>query len=683
MLPLDPADPAVMGPYTLVARIGAGGMGRVYLGRSPGGRPVAVKVIRPDLADEPGFRARFQREVTAARQVSGAYTAPVLDADPEAATPWMATAYIAGPSLQQAIDTHGPLSPTQARTLGAALAEAMAAIHDLGQIHRDLKPANILLAADGPRVIDFGIARALEDTTLTATGLAVGSAGYQAPEQAEGRQVDPAADVFALGAVLAFACTGSPPFGAGPPHVLMYRAAHEPADLAGIPDDLAETIAACLSKLAADRPTARDLIGMLRPTVVAGGRAWPPEPVVRDIADREAALVHTFVVTRVLPKRRALPSRRRLLIGGLTTAGLAAAASGGAALLRAGKGHASTPNGRPIRGNVQTPRTFNKPRFVWRAGGSGALRTPVVAGTTLLCANQTIDASMWATDIRTGEHLWNSPFTTRLPLWGKVAAVADGSRVYGIGNGLRYTANAATGKRLWSAPSDGLIPQFVIGRTLICVDASGHAIALDTISHRMRWRRKLYAAPSGAPPVTAVASAEANLLLLGEPTGVVRAFDATSGTKRWERAGVAGPTTLLAGGVLYIGGPNHPLTALDVRTGVVRWTVARRAYSLALSGGRLFVGGDGIAALNPATGAPQWTRNGQQDQVGLDNGIAGFAGGVVVYVRSQLLKGVDPAAGTIVWSLPLPGFIGLNNFTVTSGNHLFVGNENAVLALAF
>src|SRR5262249_52977019 len=151
-----------------------------------GGRPVAVKVIRPDLAGEPGFRMRFRREVAAARRVSGAYTAPVLDADPEAATPWMATAYIAGPSLPQAIETYGPLRVQPVRMLGAALAEAMAAIHALGQIHRDLKPANILLAPDGPRVIDFGISRVLDDTALSAAGLVIGTAGYQAPEQAEG-----------------------------------------------------------------------------------------------------------------------------------------------------------------------------------------------------------------------------------------------------------------------------------------------------------------------------------------------------------------------------------------------------------------------------------------------------------------------------------------------------------------
>src|SRR5438034_576062 len=208
MRELQPGDPQLIGPYRLRGRLGAGGMGRVYLGLSPGGRAVAVKVIRADLAQDSEFRARFRREVAVARTVSGLFTAPVIDADVEAPVPWLATAYVPGPSLADAVSQHGPLPAASVLALARGLAEALSAIHAAGVVHRDLKPANVLLAEDGPRLIDFGISRAIEASVLTHTGLVVGSPGFMSPEQAEGREVGPPSDVFSLGAVLAFAATG-------------------------------------------------------------------------------------------------------------------------------------------------------------------------------------------------------------------------------------------------------------------------------------------------------------------------------------------------------------------------------------------------------------------------------------------------------------------------------------------
>ena len=205
---LQPGDPQLIGPYRLRGRLGAGGMGRVYLGLSPGGRPVAVKVIRGDLAQDPEFLARFRREITVARKVSGLFTAPVIDADLDGPVPWLATAYVPGPSLADAVSQHGPLPAGSVLALAKGLAEGLKAIHAAGVVHRDLKPANVLLAEDGPRVIDFGISRAVESSALTHTGLVVGSPGFMSPEQAEGRLVGPPSDIFSLGAVLAFAATG-------------------------------------------------------------------------------------------------------------------------------------------------------------------------------------------------------------------------------------------------------------------------------------------------------------------------------------------------------------------------------------------------------------------------------------------------------------------------------------------
>ncbi|MFE4526026.1 serine/threonine-protein kinase [Streptomyces anulatus] len=259
--------PERIGGYAVERELGAGGMGTVYLARSRGGRAVAVKVARPELAGDPHFRERFRAEVAAARSVGGFHTAPVVDADPAAAAPWLATAYIPGPTLSALLEAEGPMDEDRLRRLGAALAEALAAIHGCGLVHRDLKPGNIIMAPDGPRVLDFGIARALESTRLTATGTAFGTPGFLAPEQAQGQEVDGAADVFALGAVLVAAAGGSA-FGAGTPIGMMYRSVHEAPDLAAVPEGLRPVLAACLAKNPAERPTPTGLLDLFVPDAV-------------------------------------------------------------------------------------------------------------------------------------------------------------------------------------------------------------------------------------------------------------------------------------------------------------------------------------------------------------------------------------------------------------------------------
>ena len=232
--PLTSTDPPLIGPYVLLGRLGAGGMGQVYLARSPGGRQVAVKVMHDALVREPSFRARFRHEVAAARQVGGIFTAPVVDADPDAEAPWLATLYVDAPSLADAVDPRGPAAAgRRSCALAAGLAEALLAIHAAGVLHRDLKPSNVLLAGDGPRVIDFGIARILDDSRQTGTGLLIGTPAYMAPELVRGEAPSPASDVFSLGAVLCFAATGEGPFGTGPSHTLLYRVVHEEPELAG------------------------------------------------------------------------------------------------------------------------------------------------------------------------------------------------------------------------------------------------------------------------------------------------------------------------------------------------------------------------------------------------------------------------------------------------------------------
>ncbi|MFE2596636.1 phosphate ABC transporter substrate-binding protein PstS [Streptomyces sp. NPDC059396] len=271
-------DPESVGPYRLTGLLGIGGMGRVYLAASPGGRQVALKVIRPELADEPGFRERFAREASAAQAVSGAFTAAVVGADPHGAAPWLATLYVPGLSLAEAIGRHGPLPEWSVYALGAGLAEALQAIHAAGLIHRDLKPSNVLLASDGPRVIDFGIAMEAGSDALTSTGLIVGTPGFMAPEQFTRRNVGPAADVFCLGAVLAFAGAGHGPFGTGSSHAMGYRVVHEEPDLAGLPPRVRDVIARCLAKDADARPTVPQLLHELAGLVAAGPQPGPEAP---------------------------------------------------------------------------------------------------------------------------------------------------------------------------------------------------------------------------------------------------------------------------------------------------------------------------------------------------------------------------------------------------------------------
>ncbi|WP_031478020.1 serine/threonine-protein kinase [Streptomyces bicolor] len=295
MQPLGVDEPTVVGPYRLLGRLGSGGMGRVYVGRSAGGRTVAVKIVHPHFALDEEFRARFRREVAAARRVGGAWTAPVLDADPEAAVPWVATAFAAGPSLAAAVAGSGALPAHSVRVLGAGLAEALAAVHELGLVHRDVKPSNVLLTLDGPLLIDFGIARAMDGTaSLTSTGVSIGSPGYMSPEQILGNGATGAADVFSLGAVLAYAATGEPPFSGDSSAALLYKVVHEEPELGSLDGELRELVASCLAKEPGARPAPGEVARRLAPDgaarAVAGG--WLPGPLVEQVSRSAVRLLN-------------------------------------------------------------------------------------------------------------------------------------------------------------------------------------------------------------------------------------------------------------------------------------------------------------------------------------------------------------------------------------------------------
>ncbi|MEV6107365.1 serine/threonine-protein kinase [Streptomyces sp. NPDC051940] len=352
--PLAAGDPRAIAGYQLTARLGAGGMGQVFLSHTPGGRPVAIKVIRPELASDPEFRRRFEQEVRAAERVQGLYTAPVIDSDTQGPTPWLATAYVAGPPLAAAVAEHGPLPEQTVLLMTAGVAEALQVIHGAGIVHRDLKPSNVLLAADGPRVIDFGIARAADATVLTSSGVIVGTPSFMSPEQAAGTAVTEATDVFALGQVAAYAAIGGPAFGEGTSHSVLYRIVHEEPDLTAVPAGLMELVTGCLAKEPQDRPTVAQILALCQAatesTVLRRPEDWLPPPVADSLPERTApatvALLPAAPAQPPLPPTRpplppapaagALPTARRsrrLAVAVATAAALVAGALGARAVL--------------------------------------------------------------------------------------------------------------------------------------------------------------------------------------------------------------------------------------------------------------------------------------------------------------------------------------------------------------
>ncbi|MFG2991883.1 protein kinase [Streptomyces sp. NPDC048257] len=363
MMRLRREDPRVVGSFRLHRRLGAGGMGVVYLGSDRRGQRVALKVIRPDLAEDQEFRSRFAREVSAARRIRGGCTARLVAADLEAERPWFATQYVPGPSLHDKVAEEGPLTAAQIAAVGAALSEGLVAVHEAGVVHRDLKPSNILLSPKGPRIIDFGIAWATGASTLTHVGTAVGSPGFLAPEQVRGAAVTPATDVFALGATLAYAATADSPFGHGSSEVMLYRVVHEEPHLQGVPDALAPLVRACLAKDPEERPSTLQLSMRLKEIASreAQGLSDGRPPAQRGRVERP---------TGRLPEAE-LPGGAEEYPGRRTDR-----RTGGATTPRAQGGSPSGPHSRPSSSrNPQNPGGPSSRPTSGRTGGRPAPRT--------------------------------------------------------------------------------------------------------------------------------------------------------------------------------------------------------------------------------------------------------------------------------------------------------------------
>ncbi|MFJ8789219.1 protein kinase [Streptomyces sp. NPDC102462] len=396
MMRLRREDPRVVGSFRLHRRLGAGGMGVVYLGSDKKGQRVALKVIRPDLAEDQEFRSRFAREVSAARRIRGGCTARLVAADLDADRPWFATQYVPGPSLHDKVAEEGPLGAADAAAVGAALSEGLVAVHEAGVVHRDLKPSNILLSPKGPRIIDFGIAWATGASTLTHVGTAVGSPGFLAPEQVRGAAVTPATDVFSLGATLAYASTGDSPFGHGSSEVMLYRVVHEEPQLHGVPDALAPLVRACLAKDPEERPSTLQL--SLRLKEIAAREAQglpdvrPPSPRVAEAERPTGRLTETYPQPQRTqrrppssqggtpaprsgaPSRGGTPAPR----GGAPSRGGTPSRGGGAAR---GSGGAARPGGaRPAPASRGTTRSGSGSRPAPRSGAGRTGPRPTGTG---------------------------------------------------------------------------------------------------------------------------------------------------------------------------------------------------------------------------------------------------------------------------------------------------------------
>ncbi|MFE5301223.1 protein kinase [Streptomyces sp. NPDC056632] len=442
--PLTHDDPSAIAAYRLLARLGSGGMGTVYLARSPGGRTVALKTVHARLAADPAFRSRFRLETDAARIIGDRHGAAVFDADPLAETPWLATEYVLGPPLDEAVALAGPLPEPTVRAVGAALAGALRQLHSSDVVHRDLKPSNILVTAHGPKVIDFGIARAAGDERLTSTGAAAGTPAYMSPEQASGQEHTAAGDVFALAGVLVFAATGRPPFGTGAAADLLYRVRYadpDPEALSALPPSLLPLLTACLAKDPSARPATDTLIAELHDGHGEFADHLPPA-VLTAVARRATDVWHPHPPRpatpegdpyATLPPRPSGTSRRRLLtLGGGAVLGSAAVAGGAWSLLssddEAPGGGASGPSSGPSAPVTTPTASDGAPAPLWRTDASDRdqIVTPFLAtGPGGDVAGFVETAMFRVRDVKTGKELWQTNSVAR-----PRQVTSDGTRFY-------------------------------------------------------------------------------------------------------------------------------------------------------------------------------------------------------------------------------------------------------------
>ncbi|WP_405490128.1 PQQ-binding-like beta-propeller repeat protein [Streptomyces sp. NBC_00096] len=603
-------DPRRIGPFEVLGRLGAGGMGLVYLARSASGRRVAIKTVRTELAEDQLFRVRFTREVEAARAVSGFYTAAVVDADPRAAVPWLATAYVPAPSLEEIVHECGPMPAQAVRWLAAGIAEALQSIHGAGLVHRDLKPSNVLVVEDGPRVIDFGIASGVSNTRLTMTNVAVGTPAYMSPEQAkDSRSVKGASDVFSLGSTLVFAATGHPPYHGANPVETVFMLLREGPNLEGLPDELRPLIDSCMQMDATQRPTPADLQAQLAPHLFEGGdesgtaSAWLPERAVAMIEARRA---------------------------GHRNAAAAAAAAAAAVPKPAGSGRPGGPD----------PAAGHGPGH-----GSGPASGPATH------RRQRGGADPW-TDPRTGqavpqrpEHPPMAPSGEPVRLGGSPVPIGPGPQASVSAPAAHAAAaDSATG---WIRPPGGgsvaAAGSMASPRSEL-VPSPGPA----PDSGRWRpWRFRMSNEVWGTPTVVGE--------LLYVTSFEVHALDVASGRRQFKTRDVAWSMAVSDGRIHASDGPS--LYALDSVDGSERWRLSTEAWVYALRADRGTVvtatRGGGVQAWESSSGQKLWELSGAQSDFETVEAAPVLHDGTVYVWQDARLRALDARSGRESWSYPI------------------------------
>ncbi|MFJ3768443.1 PQQ-binding-like beta-propeller repeat protein [Streptomyces sp. NPDC090082] len=509
-------EPEYAGDYRLQACLGAGGMGVVHLAASASGLRLAVKVVHARYAEDPEFRARFRQEVAAARRVSGAFTAPVVDADPDAVRPWMATLYVPGPTLADQVKRNGPLSPAELRRLTAGLAEALRDIHRAGVVHRDLKPSNVLLTDTGPKVIDFGISRPVDSDLHTETGKLIGSPPFMAPEQFQRpREVGPAADVFALGSVLVHAATGHGPFDSESPYIVAYQVVHDEPDLTGVPADLAPLVARCLAKEPVDRPTPAEIMQALLPPSYAAEAFIPAQrrrPALPDDGPTPAWDADTPVrAAAPVPPRRGprIPSlariRPRPTIA--VAAALALTATGlYAALSRPADRAPETPTS-----PAEVATSFSGWHTALQQHGPSAAPACVHGPGALYCAARGVGLARL--DPVTGRILWSRTAPVEQEAPRAPVLLADGLIGAAAPTGPLRAYAAGDGAPGWTARGKRPEIHRPAGAAVVLADGTGGIRAVDARSGEQLWRHGL---PGFTVPLAGPYDGPSGLLTVSE-----------------------------------------------------------------------------------------------------------------------------------------------------------------------
>ncbi|AOP50103.1 serine/threonine-protein kinase [Streptomyces lydicus] len=586
MKPLGTGDPLRLGPYRLLGVLGEGGMGKVYVGQDGEGTVAAVKVLRPELTDEANLARRFVREAQAATAVTSKGVARVLGTDTEGGRPWIATEFLAGPTLDEAVETYGPFDEPAVRALAASLARTLVDIHATGLVHRDLKPPNIVLTSSGPRVIDFGIARPEHGLTLTTTGQVPVTPGYGAPEQVLGRRVAAPADVFSLGAVLVNAASGRRAFDGSHIAALQYKVVHDEPDLTGVPDVLRPLIAPLLAKDPAARPTPELIAAAFAPPRGAE-RAWRRGPVSQAIKQRESG-IHELTTTLVAGAAPQRVSRRRLLTG-LAAGGAVLAAGGGAAAawwprppaprkkvdLFAFPPAVKTPLAHVLDHNDGDMIVGGSPKPLWVLHSLGA-DTPAPLPVRDVIVFGTRDGGIAAHNVVDGKRRWAArdikPTGRYLSLSDRLIAAVDAK-------GTLRTFVPSTGERRWTAD--------VGAHQLLAAD--DEAVYLVTGDHRLRAvgrsdAKVRWTAPLDKPfrKVTPPGLVADGRLVLGTDDGTVLAVDTANGRRVWDLRGRSDGFVRPSchGGTVYLGGKS--MTARRAADGKELWTVRKRALAGAL-----------------------------------------------------------------------------------------------------